>query len=516
MKIKYCLFLVMLLSGSMVFAQREASNWFFGFKAGLTWNTTRSLIGTPVGGTTGGSVVLSELPTVIPSQISTFEGCFSLSTDQGLLLFYSDGERIWDRSNTIMPNGSGLQGSFSAAQSGIILPYPNQQNKYINVSINSGMASNRPYYSVIDMTLPGNGTIANPLGDVVSTEKNIPFTGASGITGESVTSVFHANGTDYWIAAPGRGTPVYFNAWLVTSSGPQTSSPVVTAMPSLSITPMNSSGYMKFTADGKHFAWADDNRYVVVGDFDPATGVFSNFKYIMYPPDSSPDFVEPYGIEFSPSMQYLYVGGREKLLVYDLESVLNWPTIDASGIPRFLFDFGVEVNGLQLAMDGRIYVTAYNTSYLYVVTNPNTPIDLKIYELPFNFLGTGQSAIGLPSFAASWFRYEPDVAAFSCAGHPASISIQIDDTAGLTATLDWDFGDGNTVIGQPVTNGVTDYNQLHTYANGGAYTVVITPRRANGTALETITVVADIVECSVKTNRMIRINLLNSDTKSLK
>lgn len=131
-------------------------------------------------------------------------------------------------------------------------------------------------------------------------------------------------------------------------------------------------------------------------------------------------------------------------------------------------------------------------------------------------MGTGLSKIGLPSFAASWFRYELEVAAFSCAGHPASISIQIDDITGVTATLDWDFGDGNTVIGQPVTSGITDYNQMHTYANGGAYTVVITPHRADGVALETITVVADIVECSVKTNRMIRTNLLNSDTKSLR
>ncbi|QIK60254.1 hypothetical protein G7050_10610 [Dysgonomonas sp. HDW5A] len=513
MKLKYFIYTFLLLSSINVSAQREASNWFFGYTGGLTWNTTRSLIGTPVGGTTGGSVVLSELPTVIPSQITTVEGCFSLSTDQGLLLFYSDGERIWDRSNTIMPNGSGLQGDYSSAQSGIILPYPGQNNRYINVSIGAGVASHPPYYSVIDMTLPGNGTIANPLGDVIPAQKNIQLTGASGTTGESVTSILHANGTDYWIVAPGRGSTVYFNAWLVSSSGPQTSSPVVTSMPGFSITPDNSCGYIKFSADGKHFAWADDGQYVVFGDFNAATGQFSNLKFIDYATDASD---EPYGIEFSPSMQYLYVGGFQKLFVYELDVILNWPGTNAGAAPVRQFNFGVEVNGLQLALDGRIYVTAFENSFLYVITNPNTPADLKIYQLPNSFLLPGSSAIGLPSFAASWFRYEPEVAAFSCAGYPASISIQIDDTAGLTATLDWDFGDGNTVIGQPVTNGVTDYNQLHTYANGGAYTVVITPRRANGTALETITVVADIVECSVKTNRMIRTNLLNSDTKSLR
>lgn len=510
MKLKYFIYTILLLTGINVSAQRQASNWFFGDKAGLTWNTARTVIGNPVGGTTGGPVALTELPVVIPSQIQTDEGCFSLSTDQGLLLFYSDGQKIWDSSNTVMPNGSGLLGNFSAAQSGIILPYPGQQNKYIAISIGAPGAAS---YSVVDITLPGNGTIANPLGDVVSGQKNIQFTGASGQIGESVTSILHANGTDYWVVAPGRGNPIYLNAWLVTSAGPQTSSPVITAMPGMSIPVQPSCGYIKFTADGKHFAWADDDQYVVFGNFDNATGQFSNLKFLDYATDASD---EPYGIEFSPSMQYLYVGGREKLFVYELDVILNWPGTNAGAAPVQQFNFGVEVNGLQLAMDGRIYVTAYNQSFLYIITNPNTPNDLKIYQPPSNFLGTGVSKIGLPSFSASWFRYEPEIAAFSCAGHPASISIQIDDITGVTATLDWDFGDGNTVIGQLVTSGITDYNQMHTYANGGAYTVVITPRRADGVALETITVVADIVECSVKTNRMIRTNLLNSDTKSLR
>ena len=512
MKLKYSVYIILFLFSSIhVLAQRQATNWFFGDKAGLTWNTTRSSTGIPVGGTTGGPVFLNGLPTTIPSQIVTDEGCFTLSTDEGMLLFYSDGQRIWDKTGTVMPNGSGLLGNFSSAQSGIILPYPGQQKKNIAVSIGTAGAS--PYYSVVDMALPGNGTIANPLGDVVSAQKNIQFTGGSGSLGESVTSILHANGTDYWVIAPGRGSTVYLNAWLVTTSGPQTSSPVITAMPGMSIAVQASSGYIKFTADGKHFAWADDDQYVVFGDFNAATGQFSNLKFLDYATDASD---EPYGIEFSPSMQYLYVGGREKLFVYELDVILNWPGTNAGAAPVQLFNFGVEVNGLQLALDGRIYATAYDQSFLYVITNPNTPNDLKIYQLPSGFLGTGVSKIGLPSFAASWFRYEPEIAAFSCAGHPASITIQIDDTAGLTATLDWDFGDGNTVTGQAVTSGTAEYNQMHTYANGGAYTVVITPRRANGTALETITVVADIVECSVKTNRMIRTNLLNSDTKSLR
>lgn len=503
---------MLLLCSVNISAQKEANNWFFGNKAGLTWNNTRSLLSFAIPSSTGGDLVLQGLPTVIPSQIVTDEGCFTLSDENGRVLFYSDGQKIWDRTNTVMPNGSGLNGNFSSAQSGIILPYPGQQNKYIAVSIYAGPGSFPPYYSVIDMTLPGNGTVTNPLGNVISGQKNIPFTGASGITNESVTSILHANGVDYWVVAPGRGTPVYFNAWLVTSAGPQTATPIITTMPSVSIPTGYSGGYIKFTADGKHFAWADDDKTVVIGDFNPATGQFSNLKYIPY---AANGYDEPYGIEFSPSMQYLYVGGREKVFVYELDALLSLPGNNAVTVPKQLFNVGVEVNALQLASDGRIYFTAFDRDYLYIITNPNTPSDLKIYELPNMFLGAGTSKIGLPSFAASWFRYEPEVAAFSCAGNPTTITINIDDTAGLTATLDWNFGDGNTVTGQPVTTGTTEYSQSHEYADSGLYTVTVTPRRSNGTALEVVTVAANIVECAIKTNRMVRTNLLNSDTKNL-
>lgn len=434
MKLKYSLYAILLLSSINVFAQKEANNcFFFGDKAGLTWNTTRSFLALAVAGTTGGNIILTELPTVIPSNIVTDEGCFTLSDDNGKILFYSDGERVWDRTNIIMPNGNGLKGNYSSAQSGIILPYPGQQNKYIAVSINAGPASVPPYYSVIDMTLPGNGTMSNPLGNAVLSQKNISFTGASGIINESVTSILHANGVDYWVIAPGRGTPVYLNAWLVTSLGPQTASPVITTMPTASIPTGHSGGYIKFTADGKHFAWADDDKTVAFGDFNSTTGQFSNLKYIQYATNGDD---EPYGIEFSPSMQYLYVGGREKVFVYELDVLLNWPSANASAAPRQLFNVGVEVNALQLASDGRIYFTAYDQNHLYIITNPNTPADLKIYQLANTFLGLGISKIGLPSFAGSWFRYEPEVAAFSCAGNPTKITINIDNTAGLTTTLD--------------------------------------------------------------------------------
>ncbi|MBK6884698.1 MAG: hypothetical protein IPH05_17535 [Flavobacteriales bacterium] len=49
----------------------------------------------------------SGTPVAISTPLSTDEGCASISDTNGQLLFYSNGETVWDRNNNVMPNGSG-------------------------------------------------------------------------------------------------------------------------------------------------------------------------------------------------------------------------------------------------------------------------------------------------------------------------------------------------------------------------------------------------------------------------
>lgn len=192
---------------------KETYNWTFGSNAGLTWNTTRSYSVSPLaGGATGNS--LPNLPTIIRSSLDTTEGCFSISDSNGALLFYSDGISIFDKSNNYMQNGGGLIGNPSSAQSGIVVPYPGNSKKYLAVSIGQ-YTDNNLSYSIVDMNSATNG--GYPLGAVTS--KNNFLTGGSGGIGESVTSIRHRNGVDYWIVAPGRGGTTYLNAWRMTSTG---------------------------------------------------------------------------------------------------------------------------------------------------------------------------------------------------------------------------------------------------------------------------------------------------------
>lgn len=379
-------------------AQQQTANWAFGTSAGLTWNTTRSLSATGLAGTP--NATLDGLPTTISNiKINTGEGCFTMSDASGQLLFYSDGMSIWDKTNTVMPNAnkaamSGLTGNSSSAQSGIIIPYPGNPNQYVAVTIDQ-FWNNNLAYSVIDMTLRGG------LGDVVAGKKNIPLTGGSGAIGETVTAILDANGTDYWIIALGRSN--YMNAWKLTSNGVVApSAPVKSMFPAgVGINSANvPNGYLKITPDGKHFAVAgSDTKTVIYGDFNNSTGTFSNARQITGFDTST------YGIEFSKSMNYLYVGGTAKLYVYDFNALLA--TTNPSSVTPKKIAFGNDINGLQMGPDNRIYATAYGQSYLYVVDNPEEYDNLKTYQLPANFLGSGISRIGLPSFSGSWFTPPP-------------------------------------------------------------------------------------------------------------
>ena len=103
-------------------AQKQANNWYFGDKAGITFNQ-------------GDPVALTD------SEMWSLEGCSTISDRDGNLMFYSNGMEVWDRTHNVMPNGSGLLGDISTTQSGIIVPYPGKEDLFymfithLNVSI---------------------------------------------------------------------------------------------------------------------------------------------------------------------------------------------------------------------------------------------------------------------------------------------------------------------------------------------------------------------------------------------
>ncbi len=90
------------MNAKALYAQLEANNWYFGNYAGVSFSS-----GEPIA--------------LLDGALSTSEGVATISNSTGSLLFYTDGQTIWNRNHQIMSNGAGLWGHSSSTQSGVIV-----------------------------------------------------------------------------------------------------------------------------------------------------------------------------------------------------------------------------------------------------------------------------------------------------------------------------------------------------------------------------------------------------------
>ena len=128
-------FLFVLLLPLHATAQHEGDNWVFGWNAGLRFKP-------------GGAF------SYFSGSQNTREGISCISDkNTGDLLFYTDGIQVWDRNHNTMPNGNGLWGNYSAAQSGVIIPKPGSDTRYYIFTAPQINQISTPYaWSEVDMT----------------------------------------------------------------------------------------------------------------------------------------------------------------------------------------------------------------------------------------------------------------------------------------------------------------------------------------------------------------------------
>ena len=243
--------------GDNVFGQKENYVWYFGDNAGIDFN--------------------SGIPVALPyNPMIQLEGCATISDGNGNLLFYTNGLNAWNRNLIQMPNGDSLGGEFSSTQSTLIVQKPGSNLLYYVFTVGGQFSSNLNFsYSIIDMSLnSGNGdvTIKNNLIDTLVSEK--------------LTGVKCSNDSDVWIMVHGVNNNNFY-CYKLTSGG-LIAPPVVTSIgpviPNLSIN-KDLIGYMKFSADGTKIAYAaNETSYIDLFDFNSATGVVTNEKYLTLPP----------------------------------------------------------------------------------------------------------------------------------------------------------------------------------------------------------------------------------------
>ncbi|MDQ1265610.1 MAG: hypothetical protein QG635_761 [Bacteroidota bacterium] len=366
---------IMTLSSYNLYSQKEANNWLFGERAGITFNTAD-----------GKPVCISD------GALSTLEGTASISDKNGNLLFYTDGDRVWNRNNDRMPNGKGLMGDVSSTQSAIIVKKPGSENIYYIFTIAAQAGKNGFRYSMADMSMDGGR------GDLF--KKNIPLFDS---TSEKVVAVRHSNGEDIWVIVHEWGSDS-FRAYLIDKDSISTV-PVISHSGSVhtgGYANGDAIGYMKTSTDGKKLALAMQSRRLFeLFDFDNSTGLVSNPISISYPL-SNFGF---YGIEFSTDGRYLFVpmimdstNPVTGIYRYDLNSA----DIKNSAVLIGQSSGDKDIYELQLGPDGNIYAAINQRNYLGVIYNPQKELPLcKFVEDGVDLCGK-MCYLGLPNILSEY------------------------------------------------------------------------------------------------------------------
>jgi len=499
---KRVLFLLLFITPILSYSQNEAAIWYFGQNAGLDFNS-----GTPV--------VLTD------GQINTYEGCATISDSLGNLLFYTDGVTVYDRTHNIMQNGNGLSGNSSSTQSAIIVQKPNNLNQYyiFTVDENAGASPNQGGidYSIVDLTL--NGTLG-----AITTKNSLLLDNSY----EKITAIKNANNNDYWIIT--FFIDRYY-AWELNATGLNTTPIISTA--GISSINDTSRGYLKISTDGSKIANANfgNTPRLFLYDFNNSTGVVSNEVQLLFEDNKD----NPYGVEFSPLTQKLYVTTCQidasgislsppgKLYQFDLLNSNLRTKIDESNV--------YTRNALQLAIDGKIYralskVTtgqnlASGSNYLGVINNPELDGLASIYVEDFIDITIGGTFPthrvfeGLPPFMSSIFL-EPTITANEvCFGIPTQFTV---NSSSPIASITWDFGDPVTGI----DNTSTLENPTHLFSSSGIFSITATVTVGTITTILTmdvtiypipiITTPVTLIQCDDDLDGFVDFNLEEANT----
>lgn len=424
--------------------QRNLSNqWYFGEMAGLDFNFT------------------PPQALVDANQMFSPEGCATMSGSNGELLFYTNGSTVWNKDHDIMANGTNIGGDSTAAQSSIILPFPDDNTMFYIFTTEEvyGDFTFNLKMSIVDMkkdTARGQVLIKNVSIIECSTERVT----ASGFTGTPYL-LAHEYGNNnfrsYQVNPNGVVGPIH------SSAGEEH---IFEEEP-------RATGYMRFAPGGNYVAVVipGATNYIDLLDYDLTTGAVSNSRLI----DVEEAGSQIYGLEFSTDLSRLYVttsGATSKVIQYDLDSInSDNPATDImatkfDGYPVALSNYGA----MQTGPDGIIYIAIDGNTQLATITNPSGD------DLAASFSESGQdlagrlSRLGLPNFTqqVSDPSSLPSInTTVACAGQETFFSGTGRDPSIEYYT--WDFGDGSPPVG-PMLGADTS----HVYSIDSTYIVTLT------------------------------------------
>jgi len=528
-------------------AQVQNYNWNFGRFMGMGWKETENKIVPGIFGSP--PELLSDLPKYYTgSQLATLEGCFTISDNNGDLIVYSDGIRLYNKDNNVIST-SNLTGNPSSAQSGTIVPYPNSNGNFVVLSLGNNSSDNLAY-----RVLTRNGS------NYTTNNANTPLDGHKGKLGETVTAGKHSNKNDIWVLAVGRGNSniegnmtghPYLNVWKIFDNSPTQNTIQHEIVTSLDLGDQgvigNSqpNGYVRFTNDTRHFVWmnfgyggnvaAGGVPFICYGDFNNTTGEITNVRIKRGIQEGTS---YGYGVEFTNDNKYLYVtlsasdvtnNQNSALLVFDFQELLNANSqtdIDTIvPIKKFVTPPGNPQHSpnpyfgaLQTGPDGRIYIPSLAKKEVFLIDNPKEPENLRIYryENPLvTNIGSGPYTLntsywGLPNFAVPWYNTAIEISqapSSLCVNKTIPFNLFVVDGHGFDKVVKIiiDYGDGSQTKeynGADIVPGLK--NESHIYKEIGEYKIRVNSYDINNELINTTFKTILINICTIKVNPYLR------------
>lgn len=416
--------LITILVTSICFSQRETDNWYFGDKASIHFNK--------------GKIEIKE-----DGAMFAQKGCASISNDLGELLFYTNGQTVWNKSHQIMENGEDLIGEPDLSQPTIIIPKPNSKAVYYifttrKIKNDSPILHSGIYYSEVEIS----GSY--PLGKIVKKNRRLANSNA-----ERITAIHHKNGKDIWVLTYGsktnNGANNIFMAFKVTEKGVSNQT-VKSTLNELEFYNTASFGEMKVSPDASKIVISTGSKLYFY-DFDNSSGNFTYVKTV----NLMVDFTSGYncnGLTFSPNSKFLYFSSffsgypsHYYIIQYDITN----SSIFYLGDPVFTSAPNRTSASSQIGSDGKIYVAQINsdkspTNSLGVINEPDKPGQASDYRHDAINLKSGLSYYGLPNFIQSYFRNRI-IVDNDCVYNALNFSL---DSYKAIASAEWNFGDGTT------------------------------------------------------------------------
>ena len=391
----------------------------------------------------------------------------SACDEQGGLLFYSNGMQVWDRSHTLMPNGSSLMGSNNGGQCALAVPWPGT-NKFYLFTVGQWNAASGLRYSVIDMDLNGG------FGDV-SIANQLLFTPST----ERLAVVYDPTGESWWVITHAWSSS-QFRTFRITTAGLDPVA-VISSVGSIHVggspNGYNAAGQLTASPDGSLVVCGiySLNRFELF-DFDSATGLLSNSR-------SLPGYTNAWGAAFSPDNSKLYLTKwfDNEVIQLDL-SAGSWPSVQASTtvVGNTTGNVsGYQVGYLELGPDGVIYAAKFGQDNIARIGSPNSLGAACGFQDVGVDLGAGTCNAGL-------------CRTLSAALAPCALTIELSPTNGCVnevLTIDaivnsnpidaqwiWDFGDGSS--------SQDPGSQFHSFSSSGDFLVQVLVQYNDGGCLD--------------------------------